>query len=103
VKPSATTFLDNNRNWVICSILVLAIAAFFRLYLINLNPLHHDEGVNGFFLTTLFREGKYTYDPANYHGPTLYYFAAIIPWTIRFLFGPNAQNTYGLTTSTFEW
>ncbi len=38
-----------------------------------LKPFHHDEGVNGFFLTTLFREGVYKYDPGNYHGPTLYY------------------------------
>ena len=38
-----------------------------------LKPLHHDEGVNGYFLITLFREGVYKYDPSNYHGPTLYY------------------------------
>jgi len=97
-KPNATTFLDNNRNWVICSIVVLAIAAFFRLYLINLNPLHHDEGVNGFFLTTLFREGKYTYDPANYHGPTLYYFALAAAQSAGFLFGKDAA----LTTLTIR-
>ena len=38
------------------------------------------------------------YDPANYHGPTLYYFAAVFPWLLRVLSGPNAQNSYGLTT-----
>jgi len=37
--------------------------------------MHHDEGVNGFFLTNLVRQGIYRYDPANYHGPTLYYLA----------------------------
>jgi len=42
-------------------------------------PLHHDEGVNGNFLVRLVREGAYNYDPANYHGPTLYYFAAVMP------------------------
>ncbi|HYN25648.1 MAG TPA: flippase activity-associated protein Agl23, partial [Pyrinomonadaceae bacterium] len=46
------------------------------------------------------REGFYHYDPANYHGPTLYYFSAIIPWILRFLFGQSAQNTYGLNTVT---
>jgi len=35
--------------------------------------MHHDEGVNGFFLTNLVRNGVYKYDPSNYHGPTLYY------------------------------
>ena len=31
------------------------------------------------FLLTLVRDGRYHYDPANYHGPTLYYLSAIIP------------------------
>ena len=31
--------------------------------------------MNGWFTTTLARSGSYQYDPANYHGPTLYYFA----------------------------
>lgn len=53
--------------------LITAAAVFVRFYDLTLRPLHHDEGVNGFFLTTLFREGVYKYDPANYHGPTLYY------------------------------
>jgi uncharacterized protein (TIGR03663 family) len=44
-----------------------------RLYALELKPLHHDEGVNGFFLMNLLRQGRYAYDPANYHGPTLYY------------------------------
>jgi uncharacterized protein (TIGR03663 family) len=61
-------------------------------------PLHHDEGVNGNFLVSLVRNGTYTYDPNNYHGPTLYYFAAIIPWVARFLGGVTARDKYGLTT-----
>lgn len=36
-------------------------------------PLHHDEGVNGWFLDKLVTSGEYRYDPSNYHGPTLYY------------------------------
>jgi predicted membrane-bound mannosyltransferase len=35
--------------------------------------MHHDEGVNGWFLTNLIRDNVYKYDPANYHGPSLYY------------------------------
>ena len=91
--PRAAAFLDDKRNWVICCLAILAVAAFFRLYLINLNPLHHDEGVNGFFLTTLFRQGIYQYDPANYHGPTLYYFALAAAKTAQVLFGKNAALT----------
>jgi uncharacterized protein (TIGR03663 family) len=63
------------RYWLIGCFLITAIAIFLRVYWIDLKPLHHDEGVNGFFLTTLFREGVYKYDAGNYHGPTLYFFA----------------------------
>jgi predicted membrane-bound mannosyltransferase len=62
-------------GWLINSAVVTAVAAFLRFYWLELKPFHHDEGVNGFFLTTLFRSGVYHYDPANYHGPTLYYIA----------------------------
>jgi uncharacterized protein (TIGR03663 family) len=48
------------------------------------------------------REGAYQYDPANYHGPTLYYFAALIPWVLKVLFGPSAMETYGLNTVTIR-
>ena len=80
----------------------MAVAGVLRLYDLNLVPLHHDEGVNGNFLVSLVRSGFYKYDPANYHGPTLYYFSAVIPWIFRFLFGTSAQNTYGLTTFTIR-
>src|SRR2546423_807980 len=63
--------------WRAASLSILLTASFLRLYDYGLKPLHHDEGVNGFFLTRLFREGVYQYDPANYHGPTLYYFALL--------------------------
>ncbi|HJU94354.1 MAG TPA: flippase activity-associated protein Agl23 [Pyrinomonadaceae bacterium] len=77
---------------------ILLTGAILRLYDLSLVPLHHDEGVNGNFLMKLVREGAYRYDPENYHGPTLYYFSAIIPWTIKLLFGAEASETYGLTT-----
>jgi uncharacterized protein (TIGR03663 family) len=89
--------------WRIGVIVILVIAAVLRLYDLNLVPLHHDEGVNGNFLVRLVREGAYQYDPENYHGPTLYYFSAIIPWTIKLLFGANARETYGLTTFTIRF
>lgn len=61
--------------WLGCAGLITAIAAFLRFFWLDLKPLHHDEGVNGFFLTNLVKDGVYKYDPGNYHGPTLYYIA----------------------------
>jgi len=71
--------------WRIGSLVVLVVATFLRTYELTLRPLHHDEGVNGFFLTRLLREGIYQYDPGNYHGPTIYYFGLIS----TYLFGLN--------------
>jgi uncharacterized protein (TIGR03663 family) len=59
--------------WLVGCVAITALATFLRFYWLVLKPLHHDEGVNGFFLITLFRDGIYKYDPSNYHGPTLYY------------------------------
>ncbi|HEY0428176.1 MAG TPA: glycosyltransferase family 39 protein [Pyrinomonadaceae bacterium] len=61
--------------WLLNCTLITAVATFLRFYWLELKPLHHDEGVNGYFLTNLFRNGEYKYDPANYHGPDLYYIA----------------------------
>jgi uncharacterized protein (TIGR03663 family) len=69
--------------WSGCAILLAA--ALLRLLFLTQKPLHHDEGVNGNFLTILFRTGYYHYDPANYHGPSLYYLA-LIPVAINNLF-----------------
>jgi uncharacterized protein (TIGR03663 family) len=84
--------------WKYGAIGIFIVAAILRLYDLDLVPLHHDEGVNGNFLVRLVREGAYRYDPENYHGPTLYYFSAIIPWITKILFGAEASETYGLTT-----
>jgi uncharacterized protein (TIGR03663 family) len=88
----------SERAWCLSAGTILLVGAFLRLVKLSLVPLHHDEGVNGNFLVTLVRDGKYFYDPQNYHGPTLYYFAAIIPWVVRFFGGKVAGNEYGLTT-----
>ncbi|MFL6331885.1 MAG: flippase activity-associated protein Agl23 [Pyrinomonadaceae bacterium] len=62
-----------DRTWLYASAAILLVAFVLRVYALDMKPLHHDEGVNGFFLTNLLRQGRYTYDPENYHGPTLYY------------------------------
>ena len=77
----------SERAWRLSALGILSAGAFLRLYNLSLVPLHHDEGVNGNFLVTLVREGKYIYNPENYHGPTLYFFSAVIPWIARFLAG----------------
>jgi uncharacterized protein (TIGR03663 family) len=99
-EPETATIEEGlpKNTWRIGVIVIFLIAAGLRLYDLTLVPLHHDEGVNGNFLVRLVREGAYQYDPENYHGPTLYYFASLIPWTLKLLFGSSVRDTYGLTT-----
>ncbi len=78
-------------GWLIACALVTAVATGLRFVMLGLKPFHHDEGVNGWFLTTLFREGVYKYDPANYHGPTLYYISLAF------------ANVFGLETIPLRW
>lgn len=87
VKKRGVAFAPelSESTWRAASLSILAGAALLRLYDLGLAPLHHDEGVNGFFLTTLVRSGAYQYNPANYHGPTLYYFALVA----QFILGLN--------------
>ena len=54
-------------------IAIVALAAFLRLYLLELRPPHFDEGVNGWFLDQMQKTGFYKYDPTNYHGPLHFY------------------------------
>ncbi len=68
-----TGFEISERAWLIASACVLVAAAALRLVALNMKPMHHDEGVNGFFLMNLLKQGTYHYDPSNYHGPTLYF------------------------------
>jgi uncharacterized protein (TIGR03663 family) len=104
LRAGEVAVTDNvpERVWQIGVIGIFLIAAIVRLYNLNLVPLHHDEGVNGNFLVRLVREGAYQYDPENYHGPTLYYFSALIPWATRLLFGTAARDNHGLTTFTIR-
>jgi uncharacterized protein (TIGR03663 family) len=74
-----------HRRWLLGAGLIVMVAVVARFWNLGLAPFHNDEGVNGWFTTTLTRSGTWTYDPANYHGPTLFY-AALVSTT---LFGLN--------------
>ncbi|MBL4846732.1 MAG: hypothetical protein JKY65_14515 [Planctomycetes bacterium] len=58
-----------------------AFALVTRLAYLDVKPLHHDEGVNAHFLFGLLQDGRYHYDPTNYHGPFLY-FAGYLPFKV---------------------
>lgn len=80
--------------WQWAALAILFAASFLRLFALTEKVLHHDEGVNGMFMTNLFRTGYYHYDPANYHGPSLYYIGEITTTIGSVFLGKDGLNTF---------
>jgi uncharacterized protein (TIGR03663 family) len=53
--------------------LILGLAIFLRFFLLDIKPAHFDEGINGWFVDQMMKNGFYRYDPTNYHGPLHFY------------------------------
>src|SRR6266404_6848529 len=53
--------------------LIIGLAAFLRFFLLGIKPPHFDEGINGWFVDQMLKNGFYKYDPTNYHGPLHFY------------------------------
>jgi predicted membrane-bound mannosyltransferase len=49
------------------------LAFLLRVLWLDLKPPHFDEGVNGWFVDEMTRQGFYRYDPSNFHGPLHFY------------------------------
>jgi uncharacterized protein (TIGR03663 family) len=65
--------------------IILGLAAFLRFFLLGIKPPHFDEGINGWFVDQVVKNGFYKYDPTNYHGP-LHFYVLLISQT---MFGRN--------------
>src|SRR5882762_760400 len=70
-------------DWMFWTILLLA--AGLRFLLLGIKPPHFDEGINGWFVDQMLKNGFYRYDPTNYHGPLHFY----ILFLFQTLFGRN--------------
>src|SRR5216683_7466637 len=65
--------------------LILGLAVVLRFFLLGIKPPHFDEGINGWFVDQMVKNGFYKYDPTNYHGP-LHFYVLLLSET---LFGRN--------------
>jgi len=64
-------------------VLILAaaiVALALRLPRLQQRPMHGDEAVHAIKFGELLEQGVYTYDPNEYHGPTLNYLTLIPAW-----------------------
>jgi len=85
--PAKSVFILGERAKNVLTILFLiafCLGLFLRFYVLELKPLHHDEGVNSWFLLNLKKDFPtgWKYDPENYHGPFLF-LTDIIPLSIH--------------------
>src|ERR1043165_6837901 len=53
--------------------IIVGLGAFLRFFLLSIKPPHFDEGINGWFVDQMVKNGFYRYDPTNYHGPLHFY------------------------------
>jgi uncharacterized protein (TIGR03663 family) len=65
--------------------LILGLAIFLRFFWLGIKPPHFDEGINGWFVDQVMKNGFYKYDPTNYHGP-LHFYVVLVS---EALFGRN--------------
>src|SRR5213083_2975067 len=64
---------------------IIGLAVFLRFFLLGIKPPHFDEGINGWFVDQVMKNGFYRYDPTNYHGPLHFYVLLLF----QTLFGRN--------------
>jgi uncharacterized protein (TIGR03663 family) len=96
VERELNLSFPSSAQWRYAAAAILLLAALCRVLYLTVKPLHHDEGVNGLFMAKLFRTGFYQYDPANYHGPTLYYFGLITTTLNSLFYGKAGLSTFAI-------
>ncbi len=69
--PPLNFRIPSSRLLISCAIVALAFA--LRIAALEIKPAHFDEGVNGWFVDQITRDGFYHYDPSNFHGPLHFY------------------------------
>lgn len=62
-----------NRRWHLVFVLLFFLAIVLRYIFLTMKPPHFDEGINGFFVQQMWKQGFYKYDPHNFHGPLYFY------------------------------
>src|ERR1700751_4143270 len=83
--PDAAEVILNalESNWMFW--VILTLAAVLRILFLGIKPPHFDEGINGWFVDQMVKNGFYRYDPTNYHGPPHFY----VLFVMETIFGRN--------------
>ena len=83
-------------------LVVAAVAAGFRLPRLSERPMHADEAVQAARSRDLWQEGRYAYDPDEYHGPTMQYATLARLWISGLDdFAETTKATYRIVPAMF--
>jgi len=83
-------------------LLIAAGALALRLPRLDERPMHADESVHAVRFRDLWQQGKYAYDPNEFHGPTLVYATLPAAWLGRAAtFAETSEATYRLVPVLF--
>jgi uncharacterized protein (TIGR03663 family) len=83
-------------------LLIAAGSLVLRLQQLQVRPMHADEAVQAARFRDLWYEGRYVYDPQEYHGPTLTYCTLPAVWALRPRdFAETTEVTYRLVPVIF--
>ena len=85
-----------SRGCAVALLLAATVALVLRAPQLDVRPLHNDEAVNATKLAALWEKGNYTYDPDEFHGPSLHY--ASLP----FLWLSGVRDSDQITDSTLR-
>jgi uncharacterized protein (TIGR03663 family) len=78
-------------------VFILAAALGLRLPRLGDRPFHGDEAVHAVKFRDLWEQGRYEYDPNEYHGPTIYYAALpVVAAKGRAVFAETQEADYRL-------
>lgn len=81
---------------------ILLVALLFRVWALGARPMHADEANQAVKLGELLEQGTYWFDPADHHGPTLYYFARPVAWLFgQFTLAELTETVVRLTPALF--
>ncbi len=71
-----------NKKTALYGLFLLAVLAalLFRLFQLDMRPMHHDEANQAVKFGILLEQGEYRYDRTEHHGPTLYYLTLPFAW-----------------------
>jgi uncharacterized protein (TIGR03663 family) len=81
---------------------VTAGALALRLPALDRRPMHGDEAVHAVKFQELWENGRYRYDPHEFHGPTLNYFTLPAAWLgPAHSFAETTETTYRIVPALF--